>query len=925
MKFVSRYLFSREKAMLSCGTFFFCLIIAAGWYLSDYLGKNALTDIIASSKGETSMLVSQVGSELLKYHREVLLFAEKPELPDYFFHPTKENASLINNALDRHVSTLKLNVEYLMDTNGNVIASSNRNAPDSFLGRNFAVRPYFKTAMAGKQGSWLGLGSVSRKMGFYASAPVYGRDRRIIGVAVVKQSLESLSDSLSGIPLCFAVDHTGMLLFSATKEPFQKSLWPLSEQEQKEISREGRFGSAPFSPVLPARINDGALIKFNGLEYYASVRPVQGEDFSIVLCKSTEKLMLYRLSGIGAAILAGLLMLVFMLLGKLTALKTNETAKYAKQLDMILRASPDATFVIDRKGKVLVWNKAIEEMTGIKAADMLGRSNYEYAIPFYGKRHPILIDIAMSPGLPERQDYATMEKYGRNNILSAESLRLKVKGKNSYIWATAAALFDENGKITGAVECLRDITNQKYQEQLIRTFAGELIKLHNATSAISMADSTEELSARVSKTLLTMSGLDLCWFAARTQNGKALRLSDAPGLIPNPAQSTITTEELDAQNFVTTAMETKLPQMVNDSSSSLADPVATHAFKCGYISCAAYPIVENGVINGLLTLYSKEKNHFTQENLSLYSIFVNQVAVSLEKVHLIESLEKTVMERTLKLQMETQNAKQARIQAEAADKAKSVFLANMSHELRTPLNIILVSSQVLGAEMLGNLNEQQKNYISNIRESGTHLLSLISDVLNLSKIEAGKLQLDIMPCELSPLLEEIAASLKETAKSSGVELDMQCLMSDSPTVEFDARKVKQILLNLISNAIKFSPQGGRVLLNARKADMDYLRRTRPELVKELDELNGANMDYVQLSVCDSGIGIKPEDMGNLFKAFSQVESTNNRQFEGTGLGLILSKRMVELHRGRVWMKSEPGKGCEVFFVLPLKTAKTKAA
>jgi signal transduction histidine kinase len=228
---------------------------------------------------------------------------------------------------------------------------------------------------------------------------------------------------------------------------------------------------------------------------------------------------------------------------------------------------------------------------------------------------------------------------------------------------------------------------------------------------------------------------------------------------------------------------------------------------------------------------------------------------------------------------------------EAASQHKSEFLANMSHELRTPLNAIIGFSQVLRDEMIGSVNEKQAEYLDDIISSGNHLLSLINDVLDLSKVEAGQVELEMHPFSLREALERGVVMVRERATEEGVRV---AFAADPgvDVVDGDERRIKQVIFNLLSNAVKFTPSGGEVDVSATRA-------------------NGE----VRVSVADTGPGIAPEDWDRIFEEFQQSES-GEAQREGTGLGLALSKRYVELHGGRIWLESELGRGSTFTFALP---------
>jgi signal transduction histidine kinase len=236
---------------------------------------------------------------------------------------------------------------------------------------------------------------------------------------------------------------------------------------------------------------------------------------------------------------------------------------------------------------------------------------------------------------------------------------------------------------------------------------------------------------------------------------------------------------------------------------------------------------------------------------------------------------------------------------ESASRHKSEFLANMSHELRTPLNAILGFSQVLEKRLFGELNEKQREYIEDILSSGHHLLSLINDVLDLSKVEAGQIELEVVPFSLREAVERGVVMVRERASKGGVALAAE-VAPEVQVISGDERRIRQILFNLLSNAVKFTPSGGRIGISAARVDGE-----------------------IQVAVADTGPGIAPEDLGRIFEEFQQTDA-GAKQHEGTGLGLALSKRLVELHGGRIWVESEVGVGSRFVFTLPADTAEAVA-
>jgi len=267
---------------------------------------------------------------------------------------------------------------------------------------------------------------------------------------------------------------------------------------------------------------------------------------------------------------------------------------------------------------------------------------------------------------------------------------------------------------------------------------------------------------------------------------------------------------------------------------------------------------------------------FSAKEIALLKTFADQAVIAIQNARLVGEIRDKSQ------------------QLEVANKHKSEFLANMSHELRTPLNAIIGFSEVLLERMFGELNEKQDDYLKDIHSSGRHLLTLINDILDLSKIEAGRMELEPSTFDLASALSNAMTLVRERAQRHGITLEQQ-VDPQLGEVTADERKFKQILVNLLSNAVKFTPDGGRIDVNARREE-----------------------DNVVIAVHDTGIGIAAQDQAAVFEEFRQVGRDYTNKQEGTGLGLTLTKKFVELHGGRIWLDSEPGKGSTFTFTIPVK-------
>lgn len=390
--------------------------------------------------------------------------------------------------------------------------------------------------------------------------------------------------------------------------------------------------------------------------------------------------------------------------------------KSEQRLSAIFDFLPDATWAIDSNGIVIAWNKACEELTGIPAASMLGKGDYQYAVPFWGIARPMLIDQALRPTLDLLTPY--VDQYTEFCIdggsIMAESTKPLLPGSR-FLWWKAARLYDAHGTVTGAIESVRDITE--------------------------------------------------------------LRLSKEAAL--------------------------------------------------------------------------------------------------------------------------------------ASSRAKSAFLATMSHELRTPLNAIIGFTDLIYRKGCGELSTDQEEYLGYVLESSKHLLALINDILDLTKIEAGKMELTISHVDIRSTLESSLIIIKERSDKNQIQVISKIAPQLPEKFYADAVKFKQVLYNLLSNAVKFTPQGGAITLTATQVTSAELT-DRPAC----DGLPDGT--YLLLSVIDTGIGIKPSDLTKIFEPFEQADNSSTRRHEGTGLGLHLSRMLVELHGGRIWAETngnEPGSTFHV--ILPV--------
>ncbi|HEY0371057.1 MAG TPA: GAF domain-containing sensor histidine kinase [Thermoanaerobaculia bacterium] len=321
------------------------------------------------------------------------------------------------------------------------------------------------------------------------------------------------------------------------------------------------------------------------------------------------------------------------------------------------------------------------------------------------------------------------------------------------------------------------------------------------------------------------------------------------------------------------------------------------------------PMIARDRVVGVIAVESYRKNAFTADDLILLTAIANQAAVAIENAHLYRDLEGLTYALEARVTERTNELHEANLRLLAADRSKNQFLANMSHELRTPLNSIIGFSSVLIEATRGALTQRLHRFLENIHAAGNHLLELINDILDLSKIEAGKMELRADHFDLHETITAVERVMKGVASEAKVQI-LSKLDPALPKVRLDEGRLKQILFNLLSNAVKFSPAGGVVAIICRRVS---------------EEDSPLHLETVRIDVTDQGIGIPADELQRIFDEFYQTEDGRRARKGGTGLGLSLTRNFVELHHGRIEVQSKPGHGSTFTLYLPIDFAVAVAA
>ncbi len=509
------------------------------------------------------------------------------------------------------------------------------------------------------------------------------------------------------------------------------------------------------------------------------------------------------------------------------------------QLADIVTFLPDATLAIDSDKRVIIWNRAIETMTGIAAAEMLGKGDYTYTLPFYGEARPQLMDLIFLDAEDIAKNYPNISREG--NSLTTEVFCNALYGnRGAWVFAKASPLHDHSGKVIGAIEIIRDITESKRQDEKTRQLVLEMETiLHHALVGIVY------LKHRI---------IVSCNRGAEEIFG-----------------------------YEHGEMVGKSTEILYDSHNTFLEVGARAYSELGQSNKYTEEVLlkrkDGRVFWGALTGSALDPLHPQEGSIWIYSDISARKQAEIQLQEHQASLEELVSRRTAELSKALKAATQS-------DKAKDAFLANISHEMRTPLNAVIGMANL--AQGLSG-DPKQRDYLSKIVKSGKHLNTIINELLDLSKIAAGRMEFEKTSFSLSEMIRHNHSLIVSRAEEKGLALVETIDPAVPDLLQGDPLRIGQIILNLVGNAIKFTKSGRvevRIGLLARQG----------------------NRVCLGIEVEDTGMGMRQEDLARIFEPFSQADSSVTRMFGGTGLGLAISRRLAEMMEGNISVVSHEGKG-----------------
>ncbi len=556
----------------------------------------------------------------------------------------------------------------------------------------------------------------------------------------------------------------------------------------------------------------------------------------------------------------------------------------------------DAIVLVDSDFRFIDVNKKSEEMTGFSRGELLQMG---------------ILDMVD----PEQIPASKKEFLKLSSLWGSEKFHGKIRTKQGR-WLdveVSSSAIRKNGKTVGSRDIIRDITDRKRAEKALRAneeilsvYSKELTALNVASNTLMLITNLKDMYQAICDIIYSVFELKMVWLGIIEKGNQDVKAVAYAGEEKGYLSKIQITWDDSPTGMGPTGMAIKTKKSCRSHIDDAAyAPWRGSAVQNGYHASLAVPLIyARDKCIGALNFYSEDPAYFSPDRIKLCEIFANQAAIAIENAMLIEELKETVLERTREiedanreLQFINRELDVRREEAEAASRSKTDFLANMSHELRTPLNSIMGFSEIMSLGMAGPLTEKQKEFARDINTSANHLLALINDILDLSKIEAGKVELELSYVKPKELVESSLFLFKEKVLKHGIKLDIN-IDDRIDSIRVDQRKLKQVLINLLSNALKFTPEGGSIRVSATKSpDSDR---------------------FLEISVADSGIGISRENQKKLFQPFQQIETSLTRKYAGTGLGLSLCRKFVESHGGKIFVESDVGKGSTFTFTIPIR-------
>ncbi len=917
------------------------IVAVAGWFATKYLGDKARQEILQSNESTILIQSSNFTGEFGHIEKTVSVLSGSPMIAPALISGKDEDIANANSALDRYNSGLNSSVCYLIDKNGLTIASSNRNTPESFVGKSYDFRPYFIQAKKGVLCRYFALGITSFERGFYASCPVKDSKDHIIGVVVIKKNLEEREADLSRYPYFFLVDPNGVIFLSSRKEMTFKSLWPISRETRLALLESGQFGEREFDAVLPQEVVDRLEIRFDGTNYLASRKVINPEGWSIVIMTSTGRIVLYKLVGVIISMWICTLIAVPMIISYRTSkstemLRASET-RYRDLFDNT--SSGVAIYEVKDGGKDFIFkdfNKAGERIDGTCKEDIIGKSIHEVrpGVNEFG-----LLDVferVWKTGIPEH--HATSFYHNQMISLWYENFVYKLPT------GEMVSVYDDVTDRMRAEEALRE-SEEKYR-RIVET-ANEGIYMTDRDYVVAyvnqkMADMLGYLPNEIiGKPLVHfLFPEDLADHQERRSHRfeglsetyeRRFRRNDGTECWTNISVTVMRTEDGGFRGsfaMLTDITERKLAEeALQNSHSLLAATLESTADGIVVVDTAGKVISFN---RRFLELWRIPETLIeTRVGGQLLQFLLDQVLVPDEALYNVRALyqladagssdelvfkdgrifeyysqpqriDDTIVGRVWsfrditgrKRAEEERRSLEDRLQRAEKMEALGTLAGGVAHDLNNVLGIVVGYSELLATD--SRESSSARSRANEILKGGQRAAAIVQDLLTLARRGVSNrkvLNLNeiVLECRDSPEF----AGIFSYHPNIRIEMDLEAHLLN---MSGSAVHLAKSLMNLVSNAAEAMPEGGAITIETRNRYLD-----RP--VSGYDEVREG--DYVVLSVSDTGEGIPAGDLKRIFEPFYTKKVMGR---SGTGLGLAVIWGTVKDHLGYINVESEEGKG-----------------
>jgi len=922
-EFSEQKIFRKQSLVYQVGAIFFVTLIF-GWLITESFGKFSKEELIRNNDNIINILSGNLENLLNDGKNMANILSTSDVLVDYLENPNEDNLALTNKVLDRYATADNVSIVYLLDTKGTTVATSNRANKNSLFGKNYSFRPYFKEAIAGRYSVLFAVGVTTKEPGFYSSYPVKNSSGEIVGVAVIKMSLNEIQRYFDRYGLAFFVSPEGVLFMSGTPEYKLQLLSPVSMSEIMKIQASRQFGRAELKPIFEFKPQNDEVVGLNDNLFITKLKSINDSGWYIIFFYPAYAISLYRLLGIVITLILFVFSISFVIV--VQDIKRNAALAYFAS---VVYLSDDAIIGKNLKGEIISWNIGAEKIYGYHKNEIVGKHISTLVPKDRLSENSDIISQSISLGLTKH----------------FETVHLKKNGETVAVSITMSPTKDISGNIIGVSLVIRDISKEKMIEEAVKQSEKKFVDLFNNINDIVFItdlggrfldfNNTAVRDLGYSKQeLKNMSRVDIvaAVFAPLvkerikavvkegfkkfesilvSKNGLVMPVEVSSSLIYYEGKKAvlssardITERKLADQAIKKQMTELEKFKLVADNSSDAI--VITDSN--GYI---LYANKASEKISGFTRKETYNKNISQLWGGHMEKSFYENMWKTIKT-------DKNIFEGELKNRRRTGEEyyvyarlyplldKSGEVQffvgietditkAKEIDKAKSEFISVASHQLRTPLTGIKWFSELLLKGKAGNLSDQQKDFIQQVYDSNDRMIKLVDDLLDVSHIEeVGRFRVILKPENFSEIIKELVAQQKTQAKSKGVKIVLGAGCLKNKILKLDKSKLEQAFQNLLSNAIKYSPADGKITIDCK-------------------EQEGRFICFIK----DEGIGIPEHQQHRVFEKFFRADNVITVG-SGTGLGLYIAKFIIEGHDGKIWFESKENKGTTFYVSLPIK-------